>query len=74
MKMCVPLTLSGSLSPDLLTKPLFGSQGPCLARNVVPAFQHSNQLWVELNFLLDDFTWCSKSKTAPMNSVQPLSE
>ena len=41
MKMCVPLTLSGSLSPDLLTKPLFGSQGPCSAQNVVLSFHSS---------------------------------
>ena len=46
-------TLSGSLwlsqalycSPNLLTKPLLGSQGPCSARNVVPEFPHFNQPW-----------------------------
>merc|ERR1712037_893452 len=47
----LPLALSGSLrlslalfcSPNLLTKPLLGSQGPCSARNAVPEFPHFNQ-------------------------------
>ena len=30
-------------SPNLLTKPLLGSQGPCSARNAVPEFPHFNQ-------------------------------
>ena len=34
------LSLARSLSPDLLTKPLLGSQGPCSAQSVVPALQH----------------------------------
>ena len=33
--------LSGS--PNLLTKPLLGSQGPCSARSVATALQHFNQ-------------------------------
>ena len=33
--------LSGS--PNLLTKPLLGSQGPCSARSVASALQHFNQ-------------------------------
>ena len=49
------LALSGSLwlavrlsqalsgSPNLLTKPLLGSQGPCLSRSVATALQHFNQ-------------------------------
>ena len=45
------LALSGSLwlsqalsgSPNLLTKPLLGSQGPCSARSVATALQHFNQ-------------------------------
>ena len=32
------------LDAELLAKPLLGSQGPCSARNVVPAFQHFIQL------------------------------
>ena len=39
------LRLSRALycSPNLLTKPLLGSHGPCSARNAVPAFPHFNQ-------------------------------
>ena len=45
------LDISGSLwlsqalycSPNLLTKPLLSSQGPCSARNAVPEFPHFNQ-------------------------------
>ena len=38
------LSLARSLSPDLLTKPLLGSQGPCSARSVATALQNFNQL------------------------------
>ena len=49
-------TLSGSLwlsqalycSPNSLTKPLLGSQGPCSARNAVPEFPHFNQPWSDV--------------------------
>ena len=34
------LSLARALSPDLLSKPLLGSQGPCSAQSVVPALQH----------------------------------
>ena len=38
------LSLALSLSPDLLTKPLLGSQGPCSARSIATALQHFIQL------------------------------
>ena len=49
------LALSGSLwlsqalsgSPNLLTKPLLGSQGPCSTRSVATALQHFNQTWLK---------------------------
>ena len=34
------LSLALYCSPNLLPKPLLGSQSPCSARNVVPEFQH----------------------------------
>ena len=37
------LSLALYCSPNLLTKPLLGSQGPCSARNAVPEFPHFNQ-------------------------------
>ena len=39
------LSLALSGSPNLLTKPLLGSQGPCLARSIATALQHFNQPW-----------------------------
>ena len=50
------LALSGSLwlaqalygSPNLLTKPLLGSQGPCSARSSATALQHFLQPWCYL--------------------------
>ena len=44
------LALSGSLWLSIalricLQSPILGSQGPCSARNVIPAFQHFNQPW-----------------------------
>ena len=39
------LSLSLCHSPNLLTKPLFGSQGPCSALSVATAQQHFYQPW-----------------------------
>ena len=41
------LSLALYCSPNLLTKPLLGSQGPCSARNAVPVFPHFNQPWCD---------------------------
>ena len=58
--LALSLAPSGSLrlslplycSPNLLTKPLLGSQGSCSARNAVPEFQHFNQPCFEASLLL----------------------
>ena len=46
------LSLALYCSPNLLTKPLLGSQGPCSARNVVPEFQHFLLVWGYLKCII----------------------
>ena len=67
------LALSGSLrlslalycSPNLLTKPLLGSQGPCSARNAVPEFPHFNQPWLFKSQTLLIFTQGLEGRDIP---------
>ena len=49
------LTLAHYCSPNLLTKPLLGSQGHCSARNAVPEFPHFNQPCLALRKLPPGF-------------------
>ena len=51
------LSLALYCSPNLLTKPLLGSQGPCSARNAVPEFPHFNQ---------PCSAYCHNTKTPPI--------
>ena len=78
----LPLALSGSLrlslalycSPNLLTKPLLGSQGPCSARNAVPEFPHFNQpCTVRMKLRYYDCKLCDNIYTSKQGSGKHMS-